>query len=522
MLKQLGVVHRGEEGQLSIITLLVILGFVLLVATLFNSSVVVQQKLELQNAADGIAQSAGTKMARGLNAVTAANHLIGELQALVVLHHGLGGGALDRGNTSDLTPSRLRSRLSRSHQSAVRESVTVPRPNPSTYAVVSQQITVEGAIGDSKRQLKRVARSAYHVHALGAFLADKGGHVPFIGPALRALGQEMVFAAMTVCEKVHQEWMTLNAMESLARIPLRALKIAGREVIRTVHGVSLEHASETPAQMESAASVVGEAQGTTGSLFPGMAIQPSQPALRLPVVPEPRRFPVERLDRSQLVRASTPWVQHWRLPLLQLGERSLRLGRFKSHYVESTQNETLKQAEAAKEAGVNLLVLDDYQPISMEKGTEPWTRADGSRLCDERFAVVGFAYRSAPLRMGPAYFQNVNRDGIAAFAQAMAYNANPQRPESHPAGIQVEVGWDTLNWLGADVPEWELGNDPNPGGDTRVSYFRQRAPLPRIALNWQTLLTPTTRIEAAAESQAGPLGIILQRTSVDLPLARTH
>src|SRR5690348_4479264 len=103
--------HESEEGMLSLVSLFVVLGFLVLIGLLANAGRVTSRKLETQNAADSVAYSAGVEMGRGMNFVTAINHLVGELTALVVLIHTLGGDELDQGKEPPPTPALLKTAL---------------------------------------------------------------------------------------------------------------------------------------------------------------------------------------------------------------------------------------------------------------------------------------------------------------------------------------------------------------------------------------------------------------------------
>ena len=75
--------------------LIAIIGMFLIMAFLGNVGYVVTEKMHTQNAADAIAFSSAQWMARGMNAVTATNHLLGETTGLVVVIEGLGGPEAD-------------------------------------------------------------------------------------------------------------------------------------------------------------------------------------------------------------------------------------------------------------------------------------------------------------------------------------------------------------------------------------------------------------------------------------------
>lgn len=81
--------------MISLAAVIGILIIVVMIGFLGNCIRAVQQKIEIQNAADAAAYSSALWMARGMNAVTATNHMIGELSALCVLHEAIGGPELD-------------------------------------------------------------------------------------------------------------------------------------------------------------------------------------------------------------------------------------------------------------------------------------------------------------------------------------------------------------------------------------------------------------------------------------------
>src|SRR5262249_33573619 len=145
--------HGGEGGMISLASLFALLGFVLMFSLLSNVAHTVNQKIETQTAADAVTYSASVEMARGMNAVTAANHMIGELMALVVLHHALGGDELDGLKRVQRTPWDLRWSLDISYRSA---QIADIKPVASQYRKVREEPRTGGAIRDSRMRLKQV------------------------------------------------------------------------------------------------------------------------------------------------------------------------------------------------------------------------------------------------------------------------------------------------------------------------------------------------------------------------------
>ncbi|MFO1019422.1 MAG: Tad domain-containing protein [Planctomycetales bacterium] len=89
--------HDSEEGTMAQVTVIVVMGFAMLVGMVGNVGRIVQKKVAVQNAADAVAYSTALWQARSYNAVTAINHMLGEVTAICVLHEAIGGPELDDG-----------------------------------------------------------------------------------------------------------------------------------------------------------------------------------------------------------------------------------------------------------------------------------------------------------------------------------------------------------------------------------------------------------------------------------------
>ncbi len=87
--------HSSECGMMAWGTIFGVLTLMVFFAFVTNSIQTVNQKIETQTAADGVAYSSALWMARGMNTITATNHIIGELNGLYVIHHSFGGKRLD-------------------------------------------------------------------------------------------------------------------------------------------------------------------------------------------------------------------------------------------------------------------------------------------------------------------------------------------------------------------------------------------------------------------------------------------
>ena len=223
--------HTGEEGMLSLASLFVLLGFVVLGGLLVNVGVVTSRKIETQNTADSVAYSASIEMARGMNSVTALNHLIGELTALVVLIHTLGGDELDQGKSPPAIPQTLKTWLDTAHDAADGlSSDAEPQAFDDAYDHISKDCDVGGAIYNARKRLKMVLAWAYQAHAFGGLIVQ-GQYIPIVGPALEGFGDSICAAAYAFEWKAYLECLTLEYLEDIAKTPLQQIKTTVRDVI---------------------------------------------------------------------------------------------------------------------------------------------------------------------------------------------------------------------------------------------------------------------------------------------------
>ena len=89
---------RDEEGSVSALTAVAVLLLVVLAATLLNVQHAARDKVQGQNAADSAALAAAQTRARMLNGITGANHLHGQLAALIAVQDAIGGPDVARRN----------------------------------------------------------------------------------------------------------------------------------------------------------------------------------------------------------------------------------------------------------------------------------------------------------------------------------------------------------------------------------------------------------------------------------------
>jgi len=497
-------IHEREEGFVSFLHLFVMLGILLGISLVVNVSFVTRDKLESQNAADAVTQTAGVHEARGMNAVTAANHIIGEAQALVVLQHAWGGDSLERGGNYDHTSRALRQTLQQSYQAA---SSICPRaygPRSDDYRKVGSGVGSEAALGDSFVELKKHMQQSYELHFVGGVL--------YWIPYTRAMGIAIMQGCLAFESLIVREWDILKRAETLVAGQLMQYKKTLRDkVIPAFYSYSLLQQRDTPDRMQLAVESVGDLHSVNASLFPEPSKYGSSSSLRLPLHAEPESGFGGNIEKAQLVRASVPWIIHWRAPVIRGSSVKLPLSRFSIHYWRHSQEMSLKLAQRAmRDRGIRLLVVDGLSEANGNKGQEMWNHADGSRTADRLFCVMGFTLRSPPPVIGRGVYVDGVEDALLTFSQTMTYNANPVSPTSS-SGLQHLTGWDTLNWKHGQIPEWRFGESYGAG----ISR-------PEIQINWQAMLVPSTRVNEASQNTQGLVQRVLRRTETERAISRTH
>jgi hypothetical protein len=553
-------VLAGEQGLTTFLTALVIVMFAVLLGLVANVANNARQKMEVQNSADAIASSSSLWQARGMNAVTAANHLSGELAALCALQYSFGGPELDDGKGFDTAESRklfLQLQALATAADALAKLPTYKETWDQIKQTNNDKFKAGATIYDSFMTLEYLFFYSLAAHDLGGIVY----FIPFIGPFVD-LALEGIAAALDV--KILQEWVSLeNVVQPAAQATIPARKtietgvlpliqgyadMATREtalsIERTVKDLSQknnvkgavypapkpatlklplekEHVPATTGQVPDSPSEAGGISGAVGDILnwldyaksfrdwlnsiPGfdmpakaggsldIASPPSSPVPTKGWPGNPSRDKLPKSDwnkeqKSQWVRATYPWVNHWRAPIRSVMDGGLTLSMASAWYLHWSNRYTLAKTHEFRTQQNQRLTM--YVMIDSEKhgkGNEPWTRAAGSARADELFCVVGFAHQPVRTLAMPRVFGKPpsNSKGMVAFSQAMLYNANQQGPLTGSGGLQPDLGWNTLNWKspvrdGSHAYEYGQGVDDSDE--------------PVIHLNWQTKLTPVTRL----------------------------
>lgn len=534
--------------MVSFATLLALLGLMVLGALVFNAGQTVTRKIETQNAADSVAYSSSVWIARGLNAVTAANHMMGELNALYVVHHSFGGKWLDEhAHSQKYNDSSLRTLNTAIDTAYVAAQVALTvRPSDAARNKVRENpcSSPDSTVYQAKSQLKTALAISFGVHAAGGALEKviPWGVIP---------GQILQGVALIAELKCYQEYLVLDGVEMLAQ--------GSKTIVHGLVGVTAQGQTSTgvldgvaryadtvvqigvPAQVQRCATAVAREHGATGAArgdIPGglSARSLAEIVPTLPVEPHEHLGP----RRAQLMRAGYPWVCRWRTPIRKFFKLSCTISgaageftRFTNLYSEESvkwlqtpSGQTYRGYSRSNNndpryritfgsgsgygmgrtgKGVRMLVLkglNETEPRrnGFHKSMEAWNKRRGSTEVERLFVHMGFAHTKPATIGAPAIFRQENPDGFVCFSQSMVYNANPQQAPARSGadgGAQPTAGWDTLNWTSGPpefVTDSDLGDDP------------------KIVLNWQAKLTPVTprkltatTITSLAGEMSGPL-----------------
>lgn len=201
-----------EEGMLTLTVAVVMLGFMVMFGLIGNVGRATREKMEVQNAADAAAYSTALWMARGMNAITAANHMIGELTAICALHEAVGGKLLegdDAGSDEDKewTASNFALKVLREANDTAPDISFVR--NVVTDLTEDKSPTAGAMLYDSRMLLKGWASLALGVKALGTALTYTG-----FGSAL---GVAMQIGGSLLLAEVWGEWILLEFVEGGAK-----------------------------------------------------------------------------------------------------------------------------------------------------------------------------------------------------------------------------------------------------------------------------------------------------------------
>ena len=517
------MLHNDESGTMTLVNAVVVMFGFLMTVLVLNVGHISHEKVAMQNAADAVAYSGSVWHARGLNAITASNHVIGEMNALVIIHEAVGGELLEQGGTAE-SASNLRARTVKKGSILKNINRMLEMAKKSAEALDAQTfafdtvrekngVHADVTVLEAKAVLKKLLTKVY----LTKVAAKLMQLVPITKPAGVALEK-----AMDLLEaKILQEYITLNGFESIARSLLPVKKVLRDNMMPAAKQYTTLVVQQTPILAQRTAEIIGKRNNVVATLYP------KNP--ELPVVVDPHAkasqivskesldgpkcncpVPIKASGRDQVVkitqlaRATFPWVNYHRKPILDALGSLVPLSKAKGFYFDHSNGYSKRvcdQLQMDKHDMGLYVIKDDAAP---DKGYALWTEEPAK--ADRLFTIIGLAMKDKPkvIGLGTAFNQE-HTQGRMTYAQAMVYNANPQI--KHPVKIdmtckritpwvQANVGWDTLNWKPGSE-QYELVGF----GSGLIAKF------PEIQLNWQAKLVPATATRLGdLVSEKGTLG----------------
>lgn len=223
--------HVDEDGKLALVSTVTMLFFVILIAFIGNAGVAIKRKMDLQNAADSAAYSTALWMARGMNSVTVANHMMGEATALMTIVDSFGGDLLAKGGSESTTESSAFN--TKIKLAAIHAALNGPAMRSSLNSLdqplvdkVKDEVTEDdgkhtaaATFYDAQLTLKYVTLVSFTVKTVSNLVADVTFWIPFgIGPAIEgAVIGIHTFISGTILTRVLAEWEGLKAMETVVQ-----------------------------------------------------------------------------------------------------------------------------------------------------------------------------------------------------------------------------------------------------------------------------------------------------------------
>lgn len=552
--------HENEEGLFSLVHLFALLLCTLLVLTLFNTAHIVNEKVRLQNTADAVAYSGTVWMARGMNAVTATNHVIGEMTAFLIVHEAIGGPALDLGQSMERATAEEDAELTAAYQAACAAGCP---PDTDIYRLVRQfgGVHAQATLLESKKVLKTKLAEVYRKRA--AAMARRPEEVPVeeYAQAVTGIDQDLERA-------VAAEYETLNDLHAVARSLVEKKKELCRK-LRKAREYTQEVVERIPRLAQSTAEEIAADAGQEGTLFPmkpelPLVIDPFAEAATLVIDEDDFTEPPVTRDQivkvTQLARAAFPWVNYHRKPIFDRLGRCLPVCGAGDFYFEFSNGYSKRICDELQtgryhfrelvKIKLGLYVVKDYP--APDKGYALWT--ENPPLADELFSIIGLVRREPPLVVASGWgFRQLHQDGMIAYAQAILYNANEQERPNRRIDLtckrivpirQANVGWDTLDWLPGskqEDPAWDVDANP-PSADGIPDENRPfellgiaiPSEFPQVQVNWRAKLVPGSEsrladVHAASEEVQGARKLpqefapVVERMPPRVPLEmRTH
>ncbi|MDR2440396.1 MAG: Tad domain-containing protein [Planctomycetaceae bacterium] len=632
---------NNEQGGVALASVLVIYGFAVLIAFVFNTGHDIIRKNEAQNAADAMAYSSGVVLARSLNTVSALNHCVGELTAICVVLDAIAGQENDTDYITDIkktinspfgvpidlpaSKTKAYSKIEASYNDIIAiKNVAAPFPgieqiDKEIVDMVRKLMAMPdprntfAAIYDADMMLKYYTAQCMRIKNLLHLVGKIVQWVPIVGQAING-GITLISLSVTgiLCYDIATEHAVLIALDKAAiHIPEMTTSIK-----KTVIPLICDYMAQyTEPENNPVAVHLENVLNTLQQDYRlrEFAISPSVSALKLPLekesienkngykkslkspespwtgndekastalevisgimktfdrvvsgirplvtvasalteafggdspfseftdalkslksmdkfdkkgVPDSpsrknlneNKFDVDYEQRTQLVRATNPYVDHlrsgirtWCKKPLSVSMNNSNLSTFFTHWtyrytlVESYNLHHGKNGKSTKNKENKLLVLKNSVPE--KKGYEPWT-TDASEA-DQLFTIIAAVQIKQRLTgIADHLFKQPNKNDDTVIAQVIVYpaggrdmddnkNEQPNTNEEQP-----NTGWDTLQWTMSPniiAPEWWAQASPRGNRIDLLKLFTgikiDSESKAAVKLNWQAKLTPIT------------------------------
>lgn len=234
--------HESEDGTMAQVTIIVVMGFTILVGMVGNVGRIVQKKVAVQNAADSVAYSTALWEARSMNAVTAINHLMGEVTSICVLHEAIGGPELDDGQQQSSDEFKDLNKKIKDYRPISLVAIHMPglyNVDERIIDLVRRAVTLnEGDNGsttagatlyDSRITLKQLVAFFQDVKVAGNVLLDLG-KIPILA-FLIPIGASMHAISTPILIKCGVEAGVLMVLEAGAKIFIIPKRILERQLL---------------------------------------------------------------------------------------------------------------------------------------------------------------------------------------------------------------------------------------------------------------------------------------------------
>lgn len=531
--------HRRDRRGMSMmmVMLVVVMLLALLMAFTLNTSFQVTRAPEKCTVGDELAATAAKVKANNMNALTLAQHQIGEVLAFLMTHHGLGGDLLDQQKKAEKHAKKekrdelndLNEQLDNAKEAAQGLGASTP-----AYDTVRQKegIKAEATLLDAKMKLKEYLIMVYWQKVAAKLMQ--------MYPPTAAAGRALEEAMDAFEEIIEEEYEFLNRVEQAAVELLPLKEDLRHEALPYMKEYTISIVDMTPsivnALVHDRAMERGAIESFVVDASLSVQIDPLSQAMTLPEnrglrEEDPHCCPCRSINTditrdqinkvTQLSRASFPWVVYHRLPILRL-LNAARLSKARALYKDysdgaSKQLSNRYQMDGIKKRNgeiirLGLYVNRDYS--APDQGYGLW--ADSPRLAHELFATtVAVLMPPTGVIGAPAVFEQHHPDGHIYFAQGLIYNANNNDRHKRRINLtckritpnrQADFGTNTLNWYtekvaadGLAATPWELVAVTDLGGAPSPDY-------PTYRLNWQSRLehTPVEAIDRLRDAPGIP------------------